>query len=63
MANLFQRNKSTVSRYINNVFEEGELQQNSVVAKYATTANDGKTYQVDYLQFPSVHFLIPALSA
>ena len=48
MADLFQRNKSTISRHIKNIFEEGELDNNSVVAKFATTAADGKTYQVDY---------------
>ena len=48
MAELFQRDKSTISRHIQNIFEEGELQRNSVVAKFATTASDGKTYQVDH---------------
>ena len=48
MAELFQRDKSTISRHIKNIFEEGELQRNSVVAKFATTASDGKTYQVDH---------------
>lgn len=48
MASLFQRDKSTVSRHINNIFVEGELVREAVVAKYATTAVDGKTYQVDY---------------
>jgi len=48
LATLFQRNKSTISRHINNVFEEGELTPDSVVANFATTAADGKTYQVDY---------------
>ncbi|NLK45571.1 MAG: virulence RhuM family protein [Treponema sp.] len=48
MAELFQRDKSTVSRHIKNVFEEGELVKDSVVANFATTANDGKNYQVDY---------------
>ena len=48
MAELFQRDKSTISRHIKNIFEEGELQRNSVVAKLATTASDGKTYQVDH---------------
>ena len=48
MAELFQRDKSTISRHIKNVFDEGELDRNSVVANYATTALDGKTYQVDY---------------
>jgi hypothetical protein len=48
MADLFQRNKSVISKHIKNVFEEGELKPDSVVAKFATTAADGKTYQVDY---------------
>ena len=48
MAELFQRDKSTISRHIKNIFKEGELQRNSVVANFATTATDGKTYQVDY---------------
>lgn len=48
MAELFQRDKSTISRHLKNIFEEGELEKNSVVAKNATTASDGKTYQVDF---------------
>ena len=48
MAELFQRNKSTISRHIKNVLESGELQRNSVVAENATTASDGKTYVVAY---------------
>ena len=48
MATLFNRDKSTVSRHIKNIFDEGELNANSVVVKNATTASDGKTYQVDY---------------
>ena len=48
MAELFQRDKSTISRHIKNIFAEGELNRGSVVAKFATTASDGKTYQVDY---------------
>ncbi len=48
MAKLFQRDKSTISRHIKNIFKEGELISNSVVANFATTAADGKTYQVDY---------------
>jgi hypothetical protein len=48
MADLFQRDKSTISRHIKNIFEEGEVRQESVVANFATTAADGKTYQVDY---------------
>ena len=48
MAELFQRDKSTISRHIKNIFEEGEYISDSVVANFATTASDGKTYQVDY---------------
>lgn len=45
---LFKRDKSVISRHINNIFKEGELTENSVVAKNATTASDGKTYLVEY---------------
>ncbi|MDX1943189.1 MAG: virulence RhuM family protein [Saprospiraceae bacterium] len=48
LVELFQRDKSVISRHISNIFGEGELDKNSVVANYATTASDGKTYQVDY---------------
>lgn len=48
MAELFQRDKSTISRHIKNIFTEGELKREAVVANFATTAADGKTYQVDY---------------
>jgi len=45
---LFERDKSVISRHVNNIFKEKELDRNSVVAKNATTAADGKIYQVDY---------------
>ena len=45
---LFQRDKSVISRHISNIFKEKELIENSVVAKNATTASDGKTYLVEY---------------
>ena len=48
MAELFQRDKSTISRHIKNIFAEGELKREAVVANFATTVTDGKTYQVDY---------------
>lgn len=41
MAELFDRNKSTISRHINNVFEEGELERSATVAKFATVQNEG----------------------
>ena len=48
MAELFQRDKSTISRHVKNIFTEGELKREAVVANFATTAADCKTYQVDY---------------
>ena len=48
LTDLFGRDKSTISRHIRNVFKEGELDKDSVVANFATTAADGKTYHVDY---------------
>lgn len=47
ISELFQRDKSTISRHIKNIFDEGELKKAAVVAKFATTATDGKTYQVE----------------
>ena len=40
MGELFQRDKSTISRHIKNIFSEGELVRDSVVANFATTAAD-----------------------
>lgn len=48
LALLFWKNKSTISRHIRNIFNTEELLSEWVVAKFATTASDGKTYQVDY---------------
>lgn len=48
MAALFGRDNSVISRHIKNVFAEKELARKSVVAKFATTADDGKIYNVEY---------------
>ena len=48
MALLFDRDVKTIGKHINTVFKEGELEENAVVAKFATTAQDGKVYQVEY---------------
>ncbi|AOZ71323.1 hydroxyacid dehydrogenase (plasmid) [Rhodobacter xanthinilyticus] len=48
IADLFDRDKSVISRHIKAIFEDAELSPDSVVASYATTASDGKTYQVDH---------------
>lgn len=48
LAELFDRDKSVISRHLKNIIGDGELERESVVAKNATTAADGKTYQVEY---------------
>ena len=46
LAELFVTTKQNISLHIQNIFEEGELDKNSVVKEYLTTANDGKDYSV-----------------
>lgn len=48
LSDLFDRDTSAISRHLKNVFRDAELDRESVVAKNATTAADGKTYQVEY---------------
>jgi hypothetical protein len=48
MAELFDTTKQNISLHINNVFKEKELNENSVVKEYLTTASDGKKYKVKY---------------
>lgn len=48
MSYLFSRDISVIGKHIRNIFKEGELIKDSVWAKFAYTASDGKTYQVDY---------------
>lgn len=48
MSQLFARDISVIGKHIRNIFKEGELSKESVWAKFAYTASDGKTYQVDY---------------
>ena len=45
MAELFQRERSVITKHIRNIFEEGELAEDSVCAEFCTTAADGKNYQ------------------
>jgi prophage maintenance system killer protein/predicted transcriptional regulator len=54
IAEVFQRDKSVISRHLKNIFSDGELDKNSVVAKNATTAADGKTYQVEYFNLDAI---------
>lgn len=48
LAKLFDRDIKTIGKHINNALKEELSEDNSVVAKFATTAKDGKTYQVEY---------------
>lgn len=48
IALLYQKERSVITKHIRNIFEEGELNHDSVCAKFAHTAADGKTYAVDY---------------
>lgn len=47
MAELFQRDRSVIGKHLRNIFKEGELEKNSVWAKFAYTASDEKNCQVD----------------
>lgn len=48
MCELYQTSKANVSEHIKHIFEEGELQEDSVVRKFRTTASDGKSYLTNY---------------
>ena len=48
LAELYQSSKANVSEHIKNIFDEGELDKNSVVRNFRTTASDGKNYEVNY---------------
>ena len=68
MAELFQRNKSTISRHIKNVFEDGELVREVVVAKIATTTQHGaiegksQTHMVEYFNLDMIISVDPSSS-
>ncbi|VVT55646.1 Uncharacterized protein clustered with Type I restriction-modification system [Kosakonia radicincitans] len=51
---LYGKAKATISGHIKNIFEDGELAENSVVRFYRTTANDGKSYNVQYFNLPLI---------
>ena len=54
LSELFGRDKSVISKHLKNIFSEGELVREAVVANYATTAADGKTYGVDYYSLEAI---------
>ena len=54
LARLFGRERSVIARHIKNVFSDNELDEKSVCAKFAQTAPDGKTYQVDHYDLDAI---------
>lgn len=54
ISSLFEKDKSVISRHLKNIFTTGELNRDSVVAKNATTASDGKTYVVEYYNLDAI---------
>ena len=54
IATLFDRDKSVISKHLKNIFKEEELIKNSVVAFFAITASDGKTYQVEHYNLDAI---------
>jgi len=48
MQKLFNKAKATISEHISNIFKEGELDKNSAVRKFRTTAADGKNYETNF---------------
>jgi hypothetical protein len=54
MAELFQTTKQNIGQHLKNIFEEGELDQNSVVKKFFTTAADGKNYKTNFYNLDAV---------
>lgn len=54
ISNLFERDKSVISRHLKNIFKDNELDKNSVVALFATTASDGKNYNVEHFNLDAI---------
>ena len=54
IAEVFERDKSVISRHLKNIFQDNELSEASVVAKNATTAADGKVCQVEYYNLDAI---------
>jgi prophage antirepressor-like protein len=54
LAQLFGRDKSVISRHLKNIFADKEIEHSSVVANFATTATDDKTYQVEHFNLDAI---------
>ncbi len=48
MAELFQKNRVTITEHLSNIFKDNELNENSVSRKFRHTANDGKNYETSF---------------
>ena len=54
MAEVFGRERSVITKHLRNVFKEGELDPGSVRAKFAHTAADKKTYEVEFFNLDAI---------
>ena len=54
MSDIFCVDDSGISRHLKSIFESNELDKDSVVANFATTGRDGKTYKVDYYNLDAI---------
>jgi hypothetical protein len=55
MTELFERDKCVIYRHFRKIFRDGELVKEAVVARNATTASDGKTYQVEFSNLDGIN--------
>ena len=51
MGELFGKSVKTINEHVNNVFKEGELEQDSVIRNFRTTASDGKNYKTNFYNY------------
>ena len=54
ISQLFDVDRSVITKHLSNIFKEGELDQNSVCAKFAQTADDGKTYNYKFYSLAAI---------
>jgi hypothetical protein len=54
IAELFQKERSVITKHLRNIFSQGELERASVSAFFATTAADDKTYRVEYFNLDAI---------
>ena len=54
ISQLFDVDRSVITKHLSNIFKEGELDENSVCAKFAQTADDGKTYNYEFYSLAAI---------